>query len=223
MPIAPIALVPALNPLLAFIAAGEGGYNSMNQGTQGGRIVGSTSNAASKLGKNLTDMTIGEVVAFQDAKQLFAAGRYQIIPKTLRGILPSSGLSTSDRFSQDNQDRLGIALIKNRKPVWNYLLGNHADRDVALLSLAQEWASLPDPRTGNSYYGSGNKAQHSVDQVARALDQARAGMSAAPVPPSSPTPLSTVAGEAASSASTWVGLLLVGGLAYALWRMRKAR
>ena len=34
--------------LLSFIAAGEGGYNSMNQGTQGGRIVGSTHNAAAE-------------------------------------------------------------------------------------------------------------------------------------------------------------------------------
>jgi hypothetical protein len=174
----PIALIPALNPLLAFIAAGEGGYNSMNQGTSGGRIVGSTHNAASILGKNLTDMTIGEVIAHQSSspRRLFAAGRYQVIPQTMQGILPATGLSTSDLFNQANQDRFGIALIKQRRDAWNYLTGKSNDRNAALLALAKEWASLPDPRTGNSYYGSGNRAQHSVDEVARALDSARAAM-----------------------------------------------
>lgn len=165
-----------LASLLSFIAAGEGGYNSMNQGTSGGRIVGSTNNAATILGKNLTDMTIGQVMEHQAAGRLFAAGRYQTIPTTLRGILPSSGLSASDLFNQQNQDRLAVALIKRRKPAWDYLSGKHADREVAMLSLAQEWASLPDPRTGNSYYGSGNKAQHSVNDFARVLEEARAAM-----------------------------------------------
>ena len=132
--------------LLSFIAAGEGGYNSMNQGTQGGRIVGSTHNAASILGRNLTDMAIGEVMGHQTSspRRLFAAGRYQIIPDTLKGILPSSGLTARDLFSPQNQDRLGLALIQRRKPAWDYITGKSANRDAALLALAQEWASLPD-------------------------------------------------------------------------------
>lgn len=164
--------------LLSLIAAGEGGYNSMNQGTQGGRIVGSTHNAASVLGKNLTDMSIGEVMGHQSSspRRLFAAGRYQIIPDTLKGILPSSGLTARDLFSPQNQDRLGLALIQRRKAAWDYLTGKSANRDAALLALAQEWASLPDPRTGNSFYGSGNRVQHTVAEVAAALDAARAAI-----------------------------------------------
>jgi hypothetical protein len=219
----PIALVPALDPLLAFIASGEGGYNSMNQGTRDGKIVGSTNNAASKLGKNLTDMTIAEVMAFQAAKQLFAAGRYQIIPVTMKGILPLSGLLPSDRFDQSNQDRLGIALIKNRKPAWDYLIGKHADRDVAMLSLAQEWASFPDPRTGNSYYGSGNRAGHSVAEVARVLDNARAAMASGAPPPESDSVALPVLREAVTSGPNIIGLVVVAGLAYAWWRYRKSR
>ena len=174
----PLALTPALDPLLAFIAAGEGGYNSMNQGTRDGRIVGSTSNAASILGKSLTEMTIGEVMAHQSSspRRLFAAGRYQVIPDTLRTILPATGLSTSDLFSPANQDRFGVALIKNRRAAWNYLTGASNDREAAMLALAKEWASLPDPRTGNSFYGSGNRSMHSVADFARVVDAARAGM-----------------------------------------------
>lgn len=172
----PIALIPALNPLLSFIASGEGGYNSMNQGTRGGRIVGSTHNAASVLGKSLTSMTIQEVMDHQAAGRLFAAGRYQIIPQTMIGILSATGLSRSDLFNEQNQDRFGIALVMYYKDVKDYLNGRHSDRDKAMLALARVWASLPDPRTGNSYYGSGNKALHSVAEVAQALDNARAGL-----------------------------------------------
>lgn len=211
--------------LLSFIAAGEGGYNSMNQGTQGGRIVGSTHNAASILGRNLTDMTVGEVMAHQSSspRRLFAAGRYQIIPDTLKGILPSSGLTVRDPFSPQNQDRLGLALIQRRKPAWDYITGKSANRDAALLALAQEWASLPDPRTGNSFYGSGNRAQHTVAEVAAALDAARTSLSAPAPPPGASTsssPRSTSSSEE-GSASLLVPLLLVGGLAFALWRLRR--
>ena len=220
--------MPATSPfssLLSFIAKGEGGYNSMNQGTVNGRIVGSTHNAASILGKNLTDMTIGEVVGHQSStpstpRRLFAAGRYQIIPSTLKAILPLSGLTERDLFNQANQDKLGIALIKNRKPAWDYLTGKHNDRDVALLALAKEWASLPDPRTGNSYYGEGNKAQHSLAEVTRAVDATRAALTGSPAPAQSDTPLTVAGKEIASSGKTWLGLLVVGGLAYALWRRR---
>jgi hypothetical protein len=197
----------------------------MNQGTSGGRIVGSTHNAASILGRNLTDMTVGEVMAHQSSspRRLFAAGRYQIIPDTLKGILPSSGLTVRDPFSPQNQDRLGLALIQRRKPAWDYITGKSANRDAALLALAQEWASLPDPRTGNSFYGSGNRAQHTVAEVAAALDAARTSLSAPAPPPGASTsssPRSTSSSEE-GSASLLVPLLLVGGLAFALWRLRR--
>ena len=52
----------------------------MNNGQAGDRPGGSKK----WLGKNLTDMTIGEVKDFQNNKQtLWAAGRYQFIPPLL--------------------------------------------------------------------------------------------------------------------------------------------
>jgi muramidase (phage lysozyme) len=160
--------------LLSFISKGEGGYNSMNQGTSGGQIVGSTHDASTILGKDLTNMTIGEVMALQSSGKLFAAGRYQIIPSTMQEVMRYSGLSANDAFSPENQDRLAIALIKHKRPdLGAYLDGKHNDLRLAMKEFAREWASVPDPDTGASYYGGGNAALHSVDEVKSALLAAR--------------------------------------------------
>ena len=167
--------------LKEFIASGEGGYNSMNQGTQGNSIVGSTNNASSKIGKNLTDMTIGEIMerqAFIMNKSnpqvgnygIYAAGKYQIIPGTMPGVVSAAGLSRSDKFSPENQEKLGDALIFAKRPyVGDYIKGKHDDIRGAMMELAREFASIPNPDTGNSFYGSGNRAFHTVDEVKEAL------------------------------------------------------
>ena len=70
-----------------------GSYDAMNQGTINDRIVGSTLNSKTKIGKSLTSMTLGEIIQRQsylmDKKNpqisnygIYAAGRYQIIPIT---------------------------------------------------------------------------------------------------------------------------------------------
>lgn len=163
--------------LLSFISKGEGGYNSMNQGTRGGRIVGSTHNASTILGRNLTDMTIGEIMAEQERGRLFAAGRYQIIPDTMKIALRTSGLRTSDKFSPKNQDKLAIALIMHKRPkIYEFLKGGNVTVEEAMIHLSMEWASIPDPRTGQPYedYAShGNRALHSVDEVRQAMLSAR--------------------------------------------------
>jgi muramidase (phage lysozyme) len=166
--------ITGFEDFLGFISKGEGGYNSMNQGTSGNRIVGSTHNASSILGKNLTDMSIGEVMAHQKSGSLFAAGRYQIIPETMIFAVKAAGLSANDKFSPENQDKLAIALILHKRPkLGEYLLGKHNDLNLAMREAALEWASLPDPATGRSAYGNGNAALHSVAEVAAALRSAR--------------------------------------------------
>ena len=39
--------------------------------------------------------------------------------------------------------------------------------------LSKEWASLPNPETGDSYYGKGNKAQHNIEDVYKTLKESR--------------------------------------------------
>jgi len=175
-----------LSGILKFISAGEGGYNAMNQGTRGNRIVGSTQDSRSKVGKNLTDMSIGEIMERQayimDTKNpqvsnygLFAVGRYQIIPDTMPRAVKYAGLSRGDKFTPSNQDKLGVGLIKGDAPAaWAYITGKSNDIDAAVNSLAAVWASIPTT-SGRSAYGQGNAAGHSVSEVKRALRDARKG------------------------------------------------
>lgn len=88
-----------------------GNYNAMNNGQAGDRPGG----AKKWLGKNLTDMSIGEVMDFQNNKKtLWAAGRYQFVPNTLPGVMKSAGLTPRDKFDEANQDLMAIALLKQR-------------------------------------------------------------------------------------------------------------
>jgi len=178
--------------LLSFISKGEGGYNSMNQGTQGNNIVGSTHNASSKVGKNLTSMTIGEIMERQAYLMnpnnpqvgdygIFAAGRYQIIPSTMSEILPKSGLSRDDMFSKQNQDKLGITLITKKQPRVGAYINGSGSIDGAMDALSNEFASMPDPTTGNSKYGGGNRALHSIEEVRQALIRAKTGSGGVPI------------------------------------------
>lgn len=175
--------------LLDLIGKGEGGYNSMNQGTIGDRIVGSTPNAKSKIGKNLTEMTIGEIMNRQSYLMnpknpqisnygIYAAGKYQIIPGTMPTAVSEAKLSKDDLFSPENQEKLGMGLITGKRPyVGQYLRGEHNDLKGAMMELSLEFASIPNPNTGNSNYGSGNRALHTVKEVERVLKNSRKSIS----------------------------------------------
>lgn len=108
---------------LDIIAGPESGgnYNAFNQGQAGDRPGGSKK----WLGKNLTDMTIGEVMQRQAYEEdtrnprlngygIWAAGKYQIIPATMRAAVQRSGLKPTDMFSPENQDKLGLSVLKSQ-------------------------------------------------------------------------------------------------------------
>ena len=129
-----------------------------------------------KPARKITTMTIAEVRAWQDSAvkggaKSSAAGAYQIIRKTLSGLMAVQGLGLgfSDKFDKDNQDKLAIQLLRQRG-IDKYLSGAIAENDM-IMSLAKEWASLPRPDNGRSYYaGDGlNKAHATVDEVRSAL------------------------------------------------------
>lgn len=108
---------------LDIIAGPESGgnYNAFNQGQPNDRPGGSKK----WLGKNLTDMTIGEILQRQAYEEdtrnprlngygIWAAGKYQIIPATMRAAVQRSGLKTTDMFSPANQDKLGLSVLKSQ-------------------------------------------------------------------------------------------------------------
>lgn len=95
--------------------------------------------------KPLTQMTIGEVLAWQDSidakYQSEAAGGFQILEDTLRAYYKKAGLSLSDMFDEDAQDKLAESLM-HRRGLLEYVSGK-ITTDQFCNELAKEWASLP--------------------------------------------------------------------------------
>lgn len=152
----------ATRTVLDTIAKGEGHYNSVNLGKKGGYRAST---------RDLTNMTIGEVLAAQDRKEFNAAGRYQFIPSTLRSAMKQAGLSENDMFDAVNQDKLGLATLMSRKPIRDFVEGRSNNGFAAIRAGAQEWASIADPETGRSYYDKvgNNKASISSQEFLNAL------------------------------------------------------
>ena len=134
-------------------------------------------------------MTIGEIQDLQKGKNpyynpsasnkrtLFAVGAYQIIPATMPVAIRDSGLSSTDIFNEDNQDKLGLALIygSKRPKLRDYLKGSSSvTLNSAHNSFALEWASVPKPNGKTAYAGTGNAAGHSAQEVQDVLKEVRA-------------------------------------------------
>ena len=119
-----------------------------------GYIEGRGTSPYPKLKKTLSSYTIGEVKKFQSNSrtgdgQLFATGRYQIIPDTLKGIVAKSGFTDSDKYNATNQDRLAYQLLLNRSHLKAFILGesenNKTNLEKASLQMAQIWSSIGVP------------------------------------------------------------------------------
>ena len=159
-------LIPLFMPLLDAISRGESGgkangsnrprtYGAANR--PAGHEDGSYKSVRLKevLGKDPRKAKISEIKDKQKEKELLAAGRYQIIPKTLNSIVDqTSGISDSAKFGEKVQDVLGINLMfYARSRAGRYLRGEHDDAEGAGQSIAKEWAGMP------TQYGEYNKSQ----------------------------------------------------------------
>jgi muramidase (phage lysozyme) len=155
--------------LRELIASGEssGNYNVM--------VGGGT--------EDLTNMTLAQVMQLQKQRvasgQGSAAGKYQIINKTLEGLIKEGRIDTSQKFDQNMQDRLADMLIKRRGLV-DYQTGKISKEQFAQ-NLSKEWAALPSSAAGKSYHeGVGNnRASMSWDQLMRGVEQTKTGPSGA--------------------------------------------
>ena len=181
-------------PLLDVIASGEGNYNSVNRGRAGD----SPEDWPKKnLGKSITEMSIKEIREHQGgrtekcwyngqkgAANLFAVGRYQLIPCTLQYATVSiEDLDVRTIYAPEVQDAFGVFLLFVKRPVvGEYLLGEHNDFKEAGQELAKEFASVPIQysngkcKRGQSYYcgdKAGNKAHISLEAIEHAMKQVR--------------------------------------------------
>jgi peptidoglycan hydrolase-like protein with peptidoglycan-binding domain/muramidase (phage lysozyme) len=127
------AEVRRFTPFLDFIARHEGTADRPDSGYNTSLGFGRFIRGGEK---DLVNMTLDEINELQlemlrhpkNTLDSSALGRYQIVRKTLLGLRTQFGLSGSQKFSADLQDRLAVALIKRR--------GRSID------GLRNEWASL---------------------------------------------------------------------------------
>ena len=171
-------------------------YDDHNWYTSGGLrgyISGSSSAPYPLLKKPLSQYTIGEIKAFQSRPrdttgQLWATGRYQIIPSTLKGIATKAGLGDSAVYSATNQDRLAWELLMERSSLRNYIRGYVSDTpdslQAAALDMAKIWSSIGVPynmqghrqyvQKNQSYYsGGGDVASVSTEAIQTKLKDLR--------------------------------------------------
>jgi hypothetical protein len=120
-------------------------------------------------GRRLSSYTVAEVIQLQRTS-LFAVGRYQFIPRTLRFAVRASNVEMTDTFDGSTQDKLMAALVVYKRPdIFAYLQGSHDNLSLALDELAKEWASV-EYRNSRSYYrGNGNRASISRTEAAQVL------------------------------------------------------
>lgn len=99
--------------------------------------------------KQLTSMTINEVLQYQNSRgtNMKAAGKWQIMPNTLRGLKKSMNLTGDELFTPEMQDRMAFELAMNRKGYRQFAKATGGEK-LALMGaaqndLAKEWASMP--------------------------------------------------------------------------------
>lgn len=164
------AIHEKLKPLGDLIAKGEGDYNAINRGRAGdtpGGIQGLT-------GMTFENYTVGQVMEMQ-RRRLYAVGRYQFIPKTLRFAVAMSEVSELDMFTPETQDKLMAALVMFKRPsVGAYLRGGHDNLNWALNDMAKEWASI-EWRNGRGFYDhvGGNRAHISRAELSEVLQKVK--------------------------------------------------
>lgn len=151
-------------------------FNDYNYYTSSGLV--SRVNAKNTLpfsNKLLTEMTIGEVMGYQNQSrsgngQLWATGQFQVIPSTLKGMYAKAGLNLDSVYNEKNQQKIADALIDAEGTLPKYLNRKIEDTDANLkrasLDIATIWSSLGIPYATNgraynqSYY---SKDRASVD------------------------------------------------------------
>lgn len=120
--------------------SGEAGYNAYNRGRSG--------DSAGRP-QDLQSLTVGEILQRQalpkdNPDSLFAVGKYQAIPKTLKAGVAALGIDHSARFDADTQDAIFTDfLVKAKRPeLQAYITGVSGDIAAAREALRNEFISM---------------------------------------------------------------------------------
>lgn len=145
-------------------------------------------NHQTQLPEPITGMTLNALLAAQAGWGArwgsSAAGRYQFMPPTLKGLMKQMHLTGDELFSPDMQDMLGFKLLAGRG--YAKFKSGAASREEFGKQLAMEWASLPVLATtqgahrivarGETYYAGDklNRALVKPERVEALLDKVAA-------------------------------------------------
>jgi muramidase (phage lysozyme) len=151
--------------LLNLVSNGEGTKGNYNA------VFGDGGQSSIDLGQyTVDDILAQQQWARQNGYPSTAIGKYQLIYKTLASLKADGTVSGDEKFSPEVQERAGRALL-DRRGYQQFLAGKLSKRAFAL-RLSQEWASLPNPSTGRSFYAgdrAGNASHVSPTSVYDAL------------------------------------------------------
>lgn len=161
---------------------------------------------------NLTGMTIGQIRQLQQEMlrnpnnrwNSSALGRYQIVGKTLQGLIDRGVVSLDDKFDEATQDKLAKVLIEDSGySAWK--AGKMSDAEFSR-NLSGQWASLANT-SGKTYYANQPRVGATSQEVLSAAAGSPSVGVSAPAPKgstpsqSSGTPLETPAGASQSTPS----------------------
>jgi tape measure domain-containing protein len=145
-----------------------GSYDVVNR-REGNRYVA--------YNKELTKMTVAEVMKSQQDREFFAAGAYQFVPKTLEGLVKQLKIDPSQQlFDKEFQDKLFQQNLP--KAARDYISGVSDDIQKAVDELAFQWRAIEYRNTGMTYPDSAaavNKATISSKEIIEALKASREG------------------------------------------------
>jgi muramidase (phage lysozyme) len=144
--------------ILSFVSRAEGAdYNTLFGGS---KVI-------------LEEKTVAEVQQMQRAHGKktgsSATGAYQVMRKTLSDLIDQGVVDPDEPFTEDVQNRIGMALLKRRG--YDDWKSGKLSTDQFANRLAQEWASLPTASGKSAYEGvMGNKARTSRSELVSMLE-----------------------------------------------------
>jgi muramidase (phage lysozyme) len=162
-------LFPKKLSLLDAIGEAEGARPSYWKGNPYDLVIGK--GKYSSKSKPVSTMTVSEVKNLQkilvyNGAPSGAVGKYQFISKTLLDIQAKLKFKDSDIFSAELQDKMAMYLLERRG--YSKFLKGTITLNTFMKNLSKEWASLPNPDTGKSYYG--QRTHFTVSQMRKILN-----------------------------------------------------
>jgi len=153
------------------IAHGEGGYESYNTGTKNvpGDKVGFSfvhAPAGTVTGKTIDQILATDALDGTDRNRMFATGKYQTIIKTLRAAKESMGLTGSEKYDADLQERVFAEYLLSKAgggALASFVRDGVGSVDDAQYAAAKEWASIAAPKgykTKKDNVSDGNLSYH---------------------------------------------------------------